>query len=83
MKSLTTSNSFFKTFLQSIFNDNNNVTKLHRWCTIVSPVYNKTCNWEKKMEFAQKDNCFNSYKKPIKEDIFIDPITNEITFFKH
>ena len=35
------------------------------------------------MEFAKKDNCFNSYKKPIKEDIFIDPITNEITFFKH
>ena len=83
MKSLTTTVPFFKKFLQSIFNDNNNnVTKLHRWCTIVSPVYNKTCNWEKKMEFAQKDNCFNTHK-PHKEDILIDPITNEITFFKH
>lgn len=83
MKSLTTNNPFFKNLLQSFFNNNNNITKLHRWCTIVSPVYNKTCNWEKKMEFAQKDNCFNTHSKPLKEDILIDPITNKITFFKH
>ena len=83
MQSLTTSYLTYKKSFLSLFIQNNNITKLHRWCTVVSPIYNKTCNWEKKMELAQKDNCFNNYNKTLKEDVFIDPITNEITFFNH
>ena len=46
-----------------LFNLNNNFTKLHRWCTVVSPIYKNTCNWEKKMDLAAKDNCFRNYIK--------------------
>jgi len=62
-----------------------NLPKLHRWCTIVSPIYKNSCNWEKKMELAAKDNCFKNYNKSpsLKDEILIDPITNEITFFRH
>ena len=32
--------------------------KLHRWCNNTSPRYRDTCNWEKKLEIASRDNCY-------------------------
>ena len=32
--------------------------KLHRWCNNTSPRYKDTCNWEKKLEIASRDNCY-------------------------
>ncbi len=60
--------NYFKNSILNIYNkifniNNNNFTKLHRWCTIVSPIYKNTCNWEKKMDLAAKDNCFRNYIK--------------------
>ena len=46
-------------YLLKISNDvNKGLPKLHRWCTKTSPIYAKTCNWELKMENANKDNCY-------------------------
>ena len=37
-----------------------NRTLLHRWCNNTSPIYKDTCNWEKKFDIAQKDNCYTN-----------------------
>ena len=47
-------NSYFR-FLKN----NDNTTMLHRWCNNTSPIYKNTCNWEKKLENAQLDNCYS------------------------
>ncbi len=31
---------------------------LHRWCNSVSQRYRNTCNWEKKLDNANRDNCY-------------------------
>ena len=59
-------NDIFKNFMKN--NENN--TLLHRWCNNTSPIYKDKCNWEKKLELAQLDNCYtnnflkkNNFKK--------------------
>ena len=42
-------------------NNNDNMTDLHRWCITTSPKYKNTCNWEKKLDNAGRDNCFSNY----------------------
>ena len=55
----------FNTFLPNKFykitNILNNIldektTDLHRWCHKKSDKYQKTCNWQKKLDDANKDN---------------------------
>ena len=35
-----------------------NLPYLHRWCNSVSQRYRNTCNWEKKLDNANRDNCY-------------------------
>lgn len=35
-----------------------NLPNLHRWCNGVSQRYRNTCNWEKKLDNANRDNCY-------------------------
>ena len=43
--------------------------KLHRWCNNTSPRYKDTCDWEKKLEIASRDNCYTDYNKNFKNYI--------------
>tara|TARA_Y100000816_G_scaffold148324_1_gene105301 strand:+ start:565 stop:840 length:276 start_codon:yes stop_codon:yes gene_type:complete len=42
-------------------NDNDSMTKLHRWCNTTSPKYKDNCDWEKKLENANRDNCYTKF----------------------
>lgn len=53
----------FSDYIQKLFTSNENVTYLHRWCNTTSPIYKNTCDVEKKIEFAGKDNCFSNNLK--------------------
>ena len=43
-------------------NNNDNMTDLHRWCITTSPKYKNTCNWEKKLDNASRDNCYTNVR---------------------
>ena len=81
MNSLTKNFSYFNKIIKLFQNNQDDFTKLHRWCTIISPIYKDTCNWEKKMDMAAKDNCYHNYSQKIKEEVFVDPINSNITIF--
>ena len=54
----------FNNIYKNLMKNRDNATLLHRWCNTTSPVYKNTCNWEKKLEIAQLDNCYtNSFLK--------------------
>lgn len=63
MNSLTKSFPIIKNFIKFLSNNQDDFTKLHRWCTIVSPIYKNSCNWEKKMDMASMDNCYHNHNK--------------------
>lgn len=47
--------------IDKFFDSNyNNMTDLHRWCNTTSPKYKNTCNWEKKLDNAGRDNCYSN-----------------------
>ncbi len=54
----------FKKELYDIYNNFNkydvdaNLPDLHRWCNRVSDIYRNTCNLEKKLDNANRDNCY-------------------------
>lgn len=50
----------FYNVYKNLIKSNENTTLLHRWCNTTSPVYKDTCNWEKKLEIAQLDNCYTN-----------------------
>ena len=51
-----------RTSIEKLMNKNNdNMTSLHRWCINTSPKYKDTCNWEKKLDNAGRDNCYSSH----------------------
>lgn len=82
MTSLTKYNSLFKNIIKLFSNNQDDFTKLHRWCTIVSPIYKDSCNWEKKMDMASKDNCYQNHNQKYKEQVYVDPLTSNITIFR-
>ena len=43
------------------FDSNSHLPKLHRWCNTTSNRYKNICNWEKKLDNAQNDNCYTSF----------------------
>ena len=48
--------------LNKLFEDKyDNMTNLHRWCNTTSPKYKNTCDWEKKLDNAGRDNCYSKY----------------------
>ena len=48
--------------LKKIFTDvDKDLPNLHRWCNTTSNRYKNICNWEKKLDNAQNDNCYTSY----------------------
>ena len=55
--------NIFSYYIQKIFISNDNLTDLHRWCNTTSPRYKDTCDWEKKLDFAGRDNCYSSQIK--------------------
>ena len=54
----------FSGYIQKILKPNDNLTDLHRWCNTTSPKYKHTCDWEKKIDFAGRDNCYSSVIRP-------------------
>ena len=48
----------FSEYMNNIFINNyiDNTTNLHRWCHNHSDKYKHTCNWETKLDYANKDN---------------------------
>ena len=50
----------FYNIFKNIIKSKENTTLLHRWCNTTSPVYKNTCNWERKLEIAQSDNCYTN-----------------------
>ena len=46
-------------------------TQLGRWCHVTAPMYEKTCNWESKVDMANHDNsiCVN---RPSPIDTIVD-----------
>jgi hypothetical protein len=47
----------FSEYINNIFiNNYDNTTNLHRWCHNHSEKYKDTCNWETKLDYANKDN---------------------------
>lgn len=62
----------FYNIYKNLMKNNENTTLLHRWCNTTSPVYKDTCNWEKKLEIAQHDNCYiNNFLKKVSKNEFI------------
>jgi len=57
----TNTNKYFINFINYL-NNIDNVTKLHRWCNNTSPIYKYTCDWEKKNDNANRDNCYTNIK---------------------
>lgn len=48
--------------IDKLFKNNyDNLTDLHRWCNTTSPKYKDTCDWEKKLDNAGRDNCYTKY----------------------
>ena len=48
--------------LNKLFEDKyDNMTNLHRLCNTTSPKYKNTCDWEKKLDNAGRDNCYSKY----------------------
>ena len=48
--------------IEKLFENNyDNMTDLHRWCNTTSPKYKNTCDWEKKLDNAVRDNCYSKY----------------------
>mgnify|MGYP001193329780 CR=1 FL=1 len=48
--------------IEKLFENNyDNMTQLHRWCNTTSPKYKDTCDWEKKLDNAGRDNCYSKY----------------------
>jgi len=45
-----------------LLDDTAKLTLLHRWCNTTSPKYKNICNWEKKLDNAQIDNCYTNQK---------------------
>jgi hypothetical protein len=52
-------NKYFIKFID-YFNNYNSLPKLHRWCNTTSPIYKDSCNWEKKIDNANRDNCYTN-----------------------
>jgi len=52
-------NKYFIKFID-YFNNYNSLPKLHRWCNTTSPIYKDLCNWEKKIDNANRDNCYTN-----------------------
>ena len=44
------------------FDSYNNLPKLHRWCNTTSPIYKDSCNLEKKIDNANRDNCYSNIR---------------------
>lgn len=50
------------TTIEKLFeNDYDKMTDLHRWCNKTSPKYKDSCDWEKKLDNAGRDNCCSKY----------------------
>ena len=46
--------------IEKLFDTNyDNMTSLHRWCNTTSPKYKNSCDWEKKLDNAGRDNCYS------------------------
>ena len=52
-------NKYFIKFI-NYFDTYNSLPKLHRWCNTTSPIYKDSCNWEKKIDNANRDNCYTN-----------------------
>jgi hypothetical protein len=52
-------NKYFIKFIDYFYNYNS-LPKLHRWCNTTSPIYKDSCNWEKKIDNANRDNCYTN-----------------------
>jgi len=37
-----------------------NLPNLHRWCNTASYRYKNSCDWEKKIDNANRDNCYTN-----------------------
>lgn len=54
-------NKYFIKFIE-YFDSYQTLPKLHRWCNTTSPIYKDKCDWEKKIDNANRDNCYTNIK---------------------
>ena len=55
---IKTYNRIYSAVYTIFMKNNENTTLLHRWCNTTSPIYKNICNWERKLDIAQLDNCY-------------------------
>ena len=55
---IQTYNRIYSAVYMIFMKNSENTTLLHRWCNTESPIYKNTCNWERKLDIAQLDNCY-------------------------
>ena len=58
-------NRYFSKFIDHFinhFNGLDTLPKLHRWCNKTSPIYKNICNLEKKIDNANRDNCYTNIR---------------------
>lgn len=53
--------SYIKNITKNFIDVDKDLPNLHRWCNTTSSRYKNICNWEKKLDNAQNDNCYTSY----------------------
>lgn len=53
--------SYIKNITKYFIDVDKDLPNLHRWCNTTSNRYKNICNWEKKLDNAQNDNCYTNY----------------------
>ena len=53
--------NYIKNITKYFMDVDKDLPNLHRWRNTTSNRYKNICNWEKKLDNAQNDNCYTNY----------------------